>query len=264
MKFKIDNLLNLLKDKSGSICAAVACVGVGTTAYLSSKAGVQAYVTIDPDLDTKEKIKQYVKCYWKAGLSAALTVGAIIGSDRIHVGKEVALAGVAAMWKDKFVGLDKKMEEVVGEEKANEIREETVKEQIKRSKEKPTASQYREVREGTGKILVYEPYTDQYIVTSTERIAWALLAANEKLAKDFDVRLNFIIKMIGGVPKPLGDKIGWNWENESQDCCWSYYGGPWIEKCMDIYTDDTGMEALCLFYQVDPTTQNPEDMIYSE
>ena len=94
-----------------------------------------------------------------------------------------------------------------------------------------------------------------------------MLKANEKLQKEYDVRLNYIIKMIGGKVYPEGDLIGWNWENEVQDYAWSYYGGPWIELVPDMIRGRDGKdgeEAICLFYQVEPSTQEPEDMIYSE
>lgn len=244
MKLKIDNLLNLLKDKSGSICAAVACVGVGTTAYLSSKAGVQAYVTIDSDLDTKEKIKQYAKCYWKVGLSAALTVGAIIGSDRIHVGKEVALAGVAAVYKDKFIRTDRKLTEEVGEERAAEIRKEIASEKMA---EQSIPEEDDEERNGN-LIRIYEPYSDQYIYTTQEKIDKTMLLTNKELVMDGKVRLNFIIKHLGGKPTPKVHRFGWSWDNEIQDYNWGFFGGAWIEP-MDGVTKD-GVRAL--FYNVEP------------
>ena len=162
-----------------------------------------------------------------------------------------------ALWKGNLNDLEKKVVEKDGGEKLKEMKDEIVKEKVK---DKPIPE---EPTNAHGQILVYEPYTDQYIWTSREKIAWAMLQANEKLAKDYDVRLNLIIKMLGGQPTREGGLIGWNWENECQNYTWSYYGGPWISINPSM-TKMGGHDALMLFYEVDPDTQEPEQMIYSE
>ena len=249
-------LLDAFKEHSGTICAVAAVAGVFVTAYFSSKAALEAKERVKPEMETKEKAKEYAKVYAKTAVSAAATSALIIGSDRIHVGKELAIAGVAAMWKEQYVSLDKKVINEVGVEKAAEIHENIIKDKIKEHKPQNMAVP-------GDKILVFEPYTEQYIVTTRERIAWAMLRANERLQKDFEVKLNFIIGMLGGKKTIEGDRIGWNMELEAQDYAWGYYGGPWIEMFTDVQ-EHGGKEALCLFYQVDPEELIPENMIYSE
>ena len=252
----LNRILNELKDKSGTLCAVAAIAGVFVTAYFSGKAALEAKEKVKEDMEPKEKAVTYAKVYAKTAASAAVTVGLIIGSDRAHVGKEAALIGVAAMWKDKLVALDKKVIDKVGSEEAKEIHHEILKDQMRKN---PYTGRQPDVSKR--EILVYEPYTDQYIITTTEKIAWAMLKANEKLQKEYDVRLNYIITAIGGVAKPEGHEIGWNMENEHQDYSWSYYGGPWIDLWPEVRNQDG---TLALFYQVEPETQTPDDMIYSE
>lgn len=258
-------ILNYLRDHKATICSAVACGGVFATAYFSGKAAVRVEHTIDADMDKKEKIKEYAKAYWKTGIAAGATCALIISSDRIHVGTEAAIAGVAAMWKQKAVDIDKKLIEEVGAERAKEIHHEIyqakIKDDLENHPEKFPREKIPDDGSMTSKILVYEPYTDQYFYTTRETIAWVMLEANKRLMNDYDVRLNYIIKMLGGKPTPLGNKIGWNWENELQDNAWSYFGGPWIELMPDVREDKNG--ALCLFYQVNPESQGYEDMVYS-
>ena len=210
----MDGILNWLKDHKATICSGLACGGVFATAYFSGKAAVQVEHTVNPDMDKKEKAKEYVKAYWKTGVAAGITCGLIISSDRIHVGTEAAIAGVAAMWKQKAVDIDNKLIEEVGEERAkqihNDIIQEKIKDDLKNHPEK--FPEEKDLPDGSmnSKLLVYEPYTDQYFYTTRETIAWVMLEANKRLMNQFDVRLNYIIKMLGGVPKPEGDKIGWN------------------------------------------------------
>lgn len=252
-----NRLLDEFKDKSGTICAIAAVAGVFVTAYFSGKAAVEAKEKVKPEMETKEKAKAYAKVYAKTAVSAALTSGLILGSDRIHVGKEAALLGVAAMWKDKLIGVDNKVMEKFGPEEATRIHKEVIEDEIKKH---PYTGRQPDVTKR--EILVYEPYTDQYIVTTTEMIAFAMLKANEKFQKEYDVRINYIIKLLGGEAKPEGNEIGWNMENDAQTSQWCHGGGPWISFWPDIRRADNG--ALAIFYEVQPETQRPEDMIYSE
>ena len=259
-------LIRFLKDDKASICAAGAVVGVFVTAYFSGKAAVEVSNNVDPEDSTSEKVTKYAKAYWKTGLSAAATCGLIISCNKIHLGSEAAIAGVAAIWKAKAVDLDNALVKEVGEERAHEIHNEIVQEKIKNDKENRPDKFPSTKQDGSmsSKMLVYEPYTDQYFYTTRETIAWAMLEANKRLMNQYDVRLNYIIGLLGGKATPEGDKIGWNWENDTQDYAWSYYGGPWIEIMPDIRTYNDGTQAFVLFYQVDPEPQGPDDMIYKE
>lgn len=165
----------------------------------------------------------------------------------------------------KAVDIDKKLIEEVGEERAHQIHDDIIHEKIENDRknhpEKFPEEKIPDDGSMTSKLLVYEPYTDQYFYTTRETIAWVMLEANKRLMNNYDVRLNYIIKMLGGKSKPEGNLLGWNWENELQDDAWGYFGGPWIELMPDVREDKNG--ALCLFYQVNPEPDNDEDMIYN-
>ena len=246
-----------IKDNSGVIFSVLAVVGLVGTCIMTAKGAVTAEKLIDPDLDKKEKIKVYAKSYGGAAVCGLGTVACILGANHVHLRKEAAIAGVAALWKTDLTKIEEKVKEKFGTKELKEIRDEIVKDKIK---ENPPM----QMPVPEGQILVYEPYTDQYFNTTREKIAHAMYKANEKLAKECDVRLNYIINILGGTPTLEGSLIGWNWENESQDYAWSYYGGPWITLLTSVTTNKDGRDALCLFYEVDPNSQQPEDMIYSE
>lgn len=269
--------IKYLSDHSGTICAGLAVAGVGVTAYFSGKAAVRVDHEIDCDMDKSLKIKTYIKAYWKTAVSGLATCGLIIGSDRLHVRKEVVLAGVAAIWKRNYTDLDKAMTEEVGQEKAKEIHQKMMDDRMANNTNIPDLPEDAD----SNYILVYEPYTDQYIWTTREKILHAMYEANMRLVKDMDVRLSVIIDYLGGTPTLESEEIGWNYDNESQEYAWAYYGGPWIDLLPDIYRnieDDQPIpttyrkmgdpplkgDALCLFYTVDPEEQTPENMIYCE
>ena len=245
-----------VKDNSGTIAALIALAGVGLTAYLSGKAAIKAKDIPVPE-DRKGRIKRFVSVYGRAMVSGAATCAAIVASDRLHHSKEVALGSVAASAlaiSDDYVRFERRAREEMGDEKTAEIHKAV------REEQKGLLTDNR--------ILVYEPYTDQYIWTTRERIAWTMLQANRELVTKFDVRLAYIITKLGGkldTPKRKvkAEEIGWNWENEVQSDQWGYYGGPWIDIDVELRNDGP-RECLWLFYRVEPETQRPEDMIYSE
>ena len=89
MKVNFKGIWKWITEHSGTICAGVGVAGVGVTAYFSGKAAVEVHEKVTPEMKKKEKLKIYAKAYWKTLLAGLLTSGAIIGSDRIHVGKEI-------------------------------------------------------------------------------------------------------------------------------------------------------------------------------
>lgn len=247
-----------LDEHSGTVAAGLAILGVGVTSWLSGRAALKAKDTPVPD-DKKGKVKRFVSVYGPAIFSGIVTSGLIVASDRIHANREIALGSmlsVAAVRARDADELERKVRERLGNEEVEGLKREVVKERMEKTEipKNDNPSNY---------LLVYEPYTDQYIWTSREAIAWTMLEANKKLAHTLDCRLNFIVKMLGGKPKKKGDEIGWNWENEIQDYNWSYFGGPWIQ--IDPVLKDEGYgEVFHLYYQVEPEEQNYENMIYSE
>ena len=254
------NVVDWIKDHKATIGSGFAVAGVFATSYFSGKAAVRVHTTVDPDMDKVEKLKEYIRAYWKTVLAGGITCALIISSDRIHVKNEVALAGAAAMFKDKYADIKKKLINEVGLERAQEIENEAVQEAVIGD----VNDNHVDVppRDGNNDLLIYEPYTKQLIWTTEHKITQALLEANKKLCTSFEVYLNTIIKAIGGEEKPLGEELGWSWDNEVQDYNWSYTGGPWIELIPAVYKTVNGEKIRALVYLVDPETQRPEDMIY--
>ena len=221
--------LKFAKNNSGTIGSILAVGGVIGCCILSSRAGKYIAENVSDDLEPKEKLKEYAKAYVPTGLCAGATIASILASNHSHIRKEAALAGLAALWKTNYKELDGEVTEKLGAEETSNIHKDIIK---KRIKENPPM----QMPLPTGMILVYEPYTKQYIETTREKLAWALLETNKKLMKDFDVRLGFLINLLGGttVGHPEANEIGWNWENEAQEYLWSYYGGPWIDILTEI------------------------------
>ena len=220
----VKDIFNVIKDHSGTILSGVAVVGVGVTGYFSADGALKSVETIKPEMTRMEKIKAYGKCYWKAGVSFALTSLCIIGSDRIHVGKEVGLAAAVALNKDRVKAMKDKITEKYGVSEANDIYESVLKEE---AKEKANAT--RKVKDG--EILVYEPHTEQYIVTTPEKIEQGLKKTNEQLNKTRRVTINYFNTLIGGKYDSITGNDGWNLDDMEQAEEWSVVNHLYSEDC---------------------------------
>ena len=254
IKENMHDLLESAQEHSATLCAIGAVAGVFVTAWLSGRAAVKVSRTIDPNMTRKDKTILYCKTYAATAVSAGITTGLIVGSDRIHVGKEAVLAAGAAIWKEKAMDLDNKIKEELGEEKANELKKKIVEDKKPDVLEKPDNGR---------KIYCYDPYTDQFFWSSREIITYAMYKANEKLVKDCELTLNFINLILGAKWTKEGEELQWNYDNVVQEDGWAWTGGCWIEMIPDVRTIK-GKEAFVIFYQVDPMKQIPEDMVYTE
>lgn len=265
-----------VKDHSGTICAVISIGGVIATAYLSARAALKISRDISDDMSKGQKAKVVLKHGWKPTLSALATSACIFGSDRLHVRKEVGLAGLAAMLKKRSLAVDDKIRDIYGGDALKRIHSEVDKEQMKTNPYTGPAPD-----RSKGEMIVYEPYTDQYLKVTEEMLKNAYYEGNRRFVRDGELSLNFIIGYLGGDTTKVDDKYGWYYESKSQEIEWCYSGG-WIEPMKDVYmyrdssnksgplrylsSKDvpTDIDIRCLFYDVDPIMPTNEDMMYSE
>lgn len=246
MKVDFHKVADGAKKHSGTICAAVAIVGVITTAIFSGKGAVKCHEELEDDMTTKEKAKVVLKNHWKTGVSGAVTLGAIIASDRIHVTNEIALAGVAYANKEKLSKFTDKMKELVGEdvvkEAEEEIKAETANEKLDDIPDNLNLS--------AGEFLVYVPAAEQFYITTEKQMFYALYKLNEELHKVHDVRMSFFTRRLG---KPMPgrdgkihynphlDDIGWRLDNAEQHYEWESTGYQWVDYIPNVYIRKTDL-----------------------
>lgn len=106
-------------------------------------------------------------------------------------------------------------------------------------------------------LLVWEPYTQQYINTTHERIWFAMYKANEALQRDTEVSLNLIISILGGTQTPLGARYKWFTGSLDQIEDWTHQGYTWIAPAPNItrLCNDGITEAIVLYYSVEPALE---------
>ena len=263
VRWALEKAFLAVKAHSGTICAVAAIGGVLATAYFSGKAAVRLDHEIDPDTPLGLRLRTTARICWKPIASILITSGLIWKCDRIHVGQKLGLAGALAVANERNARLDRKLIEEVGEERAREIRHDIYEEEMKDS---PIPKELLSSPLAPNEMIVWEPYTHQYIRTTKERIGWALLEMNERYVKDLEVSLSTFIKLIGGIPDRLSDKLRWSNFNTIQEEEMTPFGGQWIRLLddMQIHQHDDPNDIPCLFFEVDPREQRYEEMSYNQ
>ena len=101
-----------------------------------------------------------------------------------------------------------------------------------------------------GEILLYEPYTEQLILTTHDRLDSSLGKVNKLLHSRYECKLNKFLKMIGGKTCTFGDLLGWSCYNDRQMDIWKHEG-PLAEVELEEHQADKGM-IYVMNYNVDP------------
>lgn len=235
-----------LAKHSATLCAAGAVVGLFASVVLAGDAAVEA-LEIDDDLEGSEKAVAYAKVYAPVAASTIVTTALIISSDRLHVKNELALGAVAAMWQSKYTKLDDKIKGTLGEEDYGQLQKD-LKEDRKAEAEVPQTLP-------PGCILVYLDCVDQYIVTTKEKLAWAVNSLNRKLCQTGDATVNFFTARLNdNAQTQRGDGLGWSVDNPDQFGMWEYNDCRWpnvsLHTGFSNETDEYG--AKIIYFDVEP------------
>lgn len=153
---KLKNLLEMSlmfgKKNLPEILAVVSTVGVVTTGILAFRAGRKAdeiikekkrdMEDVDPEDSAAKKeviwetIKEVSPIVAPPIILGAVTIASIVGSNRVSNKRIVALSAAYSLSESTLKDFKKKMVEVVGENRATDIKDEVAKEKLKRAEEK--------------------------------------------------------------------------------------------------------------------------------
>lgn len=235
-----------LSENSATACAAGAVIGVGVTAFLSGRAAVNAQY-LDKSVSRKKRILDTIKNYAPPVISGLVTSGLIIASDRLHVKETLEMGAIAAMWKQNYADLERKVEEKLGSEECEKIEKEIISERAENKEPSQVIP--------SDSILLWEPITEQYIVIKKEAMAMAFLDFNENLFIDRTASLNELLDLLGGnTNNPIGDAVGWSEENSKQIVQSLYYGVPYVRPQTEfrISPGETKCNAFTLRFNIAP------------
>ena len=149
--------------------------------------------------------------------------------------KEVALAGVAALWKDRFVTLNDKAKEKFGEEAMTDIYKDIATEELNKNNNELRNDISRIEGSGSKVLRVYEEVTGQVYETTYEQLLEGLLECNLRLQRDDIARLETFLSYSGGETTEDSGEYVWDWNDEAQLYNSSYCGGLVVDFTESTY-----------------------------
>lgn len=201
-------------DNAPTILTSIGVAGAITTAVLASRASFKSADIIkkeetkrcignDQCLSTQDKFKAVWPQYIPAAASAALTVAAIVCSNRISTKRAAALASAYTVSQEFIERYKDKVAKALGEDKEKEVHAEVSKEM--RKSEPPQ----RLLVAGKG-TLVHELYTDTWFTSSYEDLQQAEIDTNYQIIHDGYASLSDFFNRVDATHGSVAEEIGWN------------------------------------------------------
>lgn len=215
--------VNFTKKNSPAILTGISIVGLFTTAYTSYKAGLKAYDILEDhktdmalchadDKEAKRSVrwettKRLTPVLAPPIISSAVTAGCIFGSNQIST-KRVAVLSTAYAASEKALKEWKfKTEELVGEKKAQKIKDAIIKDRLD---EDPPGPNSKIIMTGSGDVLCKDLFTGRFFRSNAQAIGQAVNALSADCAQDMYVSLNDFYDFLDIPRIPMGDEFGWN------------------------------------------------------
>lgn len=268
-------------DAAPAIFAVLSLIGLVATAVSVARKAPEAKEALDKakqeaeekgeELTVLDKAKTVAPIMAESIIIGSATAISIAASHKAHCKKEAIGASLLGAAYTNCNKLQKKAEEKFGKEKVDEIKKEILKEKAaekdKKSKDKKGKFSDREKKayelmsRSGERFTVYEPFSDQYILTSREKLLVGDMLIYKSLMRKNQCSLSDYVVAIGGEANEESDELGWNCSNRYQAEMWNFTGGPWVEPYLAVETIE-GKDRLCLYYMTEPMAQKVEDMVY--
>lgn len=235
------------------IFAGMAVGGVLVTTGLTVQATLDVKENIDEtkydDEHTRaDTIRETWKSWIPAAASAGLTITSILLSNHLHRNREAALMAVAAMWQGRYLDLENHIRELPkGDKILSDIRDKEMAEKL------PDATP----KLRPGEILVYEPMSKQFFISSNQEITAAELIANKIMQRESALTLNEFLRLFrNSHQSTFGDGVGWYKTSDQWMYSWDLYGQSWID-ILPYQAEIKGRPCVYLDYGVQMATENP-------
>ena len=190
-------------------------VGIGgfiSAAVMAGKASVKANQIIDDteyyenkDLSLSEKVKATWKCYIPTAIVIAGSTYAILMGTNILNKKNASLMASAGALAETLNLYSDKVKEVVGEEKADEIRKEVAKERVARKSAGPKL-----YSNNDDDILCFDNISGTYFISNMAKLKDIEHELNKRMLNENYVLLNEYYEEIGLDSCYIGSVMGWH------------------------------------------------------
>lgn len=231
------------------ILISMGVVGMATSTVLAVRATPKAlqlledkkYELNDDYLTGKEIVQAAWKPYVPATVLGILSAGCIVAGTATNVKRNAALATMYAISENTIREYQRKTEQIVGKDKAAEIRKEVNKARVN---ERPVVvstddSQYL-IKTGYGDTIIFDSLSGRYFKSSMNSIEKAVNKINRDMLSDHYATLNDFYSELNIPTIDAGNMIGWEVDNEM------------IDITFDSDVAESGLPYLVLTYHNRP------------
>lgn len=203
------------------ILAGLGVAGYFTTTVVTVKVAPVARAKIEEARKEKEKYAaddeevkitpvEAVKIVWKDYLPVAIgfvcSTACIVGASATNMKRNAALAAAYSLAETSLQDYKKKIPEIVGEKKAEEIKDAVMKEELHNT---PVA-EGRVINTGYGNSLCFDVVSGRYFYSTKEKLCQAANEINRRMRDEIMMCANDFYREIGLDEIAVGYDIGWN------------------------------------------------------
>lgn len=219
-----------IADNSPTILTAIGATGVVGTAVLAARGHVAAQASLRREQFELAEPSEYQSTYidvldqlnqieitprrqfeltWQHYLPAVITgaasIACIIGANSIHTRRQAVLISAYTLSERALTEYQAKVQEVIGEKKAEGIRDEVAKDRVLNTPSDTYVPPY----EGKGQ-LCQDSQSGRYFWATPEQIDRAENEVNQLILNDGHASLNDLYRALPGLePIKSGEELGW-------------------------------------------------------
>ena len=157
-------------------------------------------------LTIREAVIATWRCYVPTAALAALGITCFVASSKISSSRNVALVSAASMAEKALVRYQEKVVDILGEDKANEIRDEVAKSEL----EDNSIIETNIVWTGHGEDLFFDPLIGRAFYSDVESVRSAINDFNKDLIGGVYGDLNDWYYHLGLPGVEIGEDLGWS------------------------------------------------------
>lgn len=231
------NLSSFISKNAPALLTGIGVTGVVTTSVLAVRATSQAVRDLQEaeseqtePLTNIEKVRLTWRYYIPTALSGIATITCVVGAQSLNSKRQTAILSMYALSEKALTEFKTKTEEIVGEKKTKEIKDEVAKEHMMNV---PMVNS-EVIVTGLGEHKVFDGLSGRYFKSDIETIRRAINDINAQCYNDMYASVNDFYKLIGLPPTLYGDEQGWNMDNRLEIEFSSHLAPDTNEPCLSM------------------------------
>lgn len=223
VKGVVKSILDFEHRNRATILTSLGIVGLWSTAWIAFRAGPQAERIIEAkkkdfedilpeDKETKrvviwEAVKEMTPVVLPPVILGGISTACIIGSNTVSSKKIATLSAAYTVADSALKTYKSKVSDVLGEKKAQQIKEAISKERV--SVNPPPENDDQIIFTGNGDVLCYDEYSGRYFYSNADKIGASIIKLSYDIADEMWISLNEFYIEIGLPEVKMGDDFGW-------------------------------------------------------